>query len=133
MAYIRTVPAPMTLAELSDASGVPPRTLRFYIARGLLPGPTKAGRGATYTDDHLRRIEQIKKWQAEGRMLSEIGRELSGPPDAVEPAPWLHYPIAEDLVVQVKAGGSPWRTKQIRDALQDLARRLGQEGNEDHE
>ena len=38
MAYIRTVPAPMTLAELSDASGVPPRTLRFYIARGLMPG-----------------------------------------------------------------------------------------------
>jgi DNA-binding transcriptional MerR regulator len=123
----------MTLTELSDASGVPARTLRFYIARGLLPGPDKAGRGATYSGDHLRRVEQIKKWQAEGRMLSEIGRELAGSPDAVEPVPWLHYPIAEDLVVQVRAGGTPWRTKQIRDALQDLARRLGQEGNPDHE
>jgi DNA-binding transcriptional MerR regulator len=123
----------MTLAELSDASGVPARTLRFYIARGLLSGPAKAGRGATYTDDHLRRVEQIKKWQVEGRMLSEIGRELAGPPDAVEAVPWLHYPIAEDVIVQVRAGGTPWRIKQIRDALQDLARRLGQEGNPDHE
>jgi DNA-binding transcriptional MerR regulator len=123
----------MTLAELADASGVPARTLRFYIARGLLAGPAKVGRGATYTGDHLQRVEQIKKWQAEGRMLSEIGRELAGPPDAVEPVPWLHYPIAEDLVVHVRAGGTPWRTKQIRDALQDLARRLAQEGNQDHE
>jgi DNA-binding transcriptional MerR regulator len=123
----------MTLAELSDASGVPARTLRFYIARGLLPGPAKAGRGATYTGDHLHRVEQIKKWQAEGRMLSEIGRELAGLPDAVEAVPWMHYPIADDLVVQVRAGVTPWRTKQIRDALQDLVRRLGQEGNPDHE
>ncbi len=129
--YSGTVPDSMTLAELSEASGVPPRTLRFYIARGLLQGPAKAGRGATYTEDHLRRVEQIKKWQAEGRMLSQIGREFTALPQVVEPVPWLHYSIAEDVAVQVQAGASPWRTKQIRDALQELARLLGEQGKED--
>ena len=97
----------MTLAELSETSGVPARTRRFYIARGLLQSPAKAGRGAAYTDDHLRRIEQIKKWQAQGRMLSEIGRDLAGTPEAVEPVSWLHYAIAEDVIVQVRSGASP--------------------------
>ena len=30
-----------TLAELSEESGIPARTIRFYIARGLLDGPVK--------------------------------------------------------------------------------------------
>jgi DNA-binding transcriptional MerR regulator len=123
----------MTLAELSEASGVPARTLRFYIARGLLQGPAKAGRGATYTEEHLLRVEQIKKWQAGGRMLSEIGRELAEAPEPVKPVPWKHYAIAEDVIVQVRSGASPWRTKQIRNALEELVRRLGPEGNEHHE
>lgn len=38
----------MLLAELAQKAGLPGRTIRFYIARGLLPGPLKAGRGATY-------------------------------------------------------------------------------------
>ncbi len=122
----------MTLAELSEASGVPARTLRFYISRGLLDGPVKAGRGASYSEDHLRRVQQIRKWQSEGRMLSEIGRDLAAPAVAIEPVAWLHYAVAEDVVVQVRAGTGPWRTKQIRDALKELARRLGSQG-EDHE
>ena len=51
---------------------MPARTIRFYIARGLLDGPVKAGRGAVYTADHLARLERIKEMQAEGRMLAEI-------------------------------------------------------------
>ena len=63
-----------TLAELAEAAGIPARTIRFYIARGLLDGPLKAGRGAVYTAEHLARLEKIKTLQAEGRMLAEIGR-----------------------------------------------------------
>ena len=50
-----------TLAELSEESGTPARTIRFYIARGLLDGPLKAGRGAVYTAEHLARLEKIKE------------------------------------------------------------------------
>lgn len=44
----------MTLAELADAVGTPPRQIRFMIAEGLLPSATKTGRGADgYGEEHL--------------------------------------------------------------------------------
>src|ERR1700688_165195 len=102
----------MTLAELADAAQLPARTIRFYIARGLLDGPVKAGRGAAYTPEHLARLEQIKKLQAGGRMLSDIARTLSGDTaesSAVAPTPWLQFAPAEDVVILTRADMSPWR------------------------
>ncbi|HEY3835959.1 MAG TPA: helix-turn-helix domain-containing protein [Bryobacteraceae bacterium] len=113
-----------TLAELSETSGVPARTIRFYISRGLLEGPVKAGRGAVYTGQHLARLEQIKKLQNEGRMLSQIGRDLAAgqpEPSAAPPTAWWQHVIAEDVVVWVRADVSPWRMKQIRSAIDQLA------------
>jgi DNA-binding transcriptional MerR regulator len=117
----------MTLAELAETSGLAARTIRFYIARGLLDGPVKAGRGALYTAEHLARLESIKKLQSEGRMLSEIGRSLAGAEpkrEAVAPTAWWQYPVAEDVVVWTEAGMNPWRTKQVRAAIDELARSL---------
>lgn len=116
-----------TLAELADESGIPARTIRFYIARGLLKGPVKAGRGAVYTAGHLRRLEKIKQLQADGRMLAEIARELSDSPPsepATAPSPWWQYAIDKDVMVMVRGEVSPWRMKQIRAALDDFASRL---------
>ena len=114
----------MTLAELSEASRVPARTIRFYISRGLLEGPVKAGRGAAYTREHLARLNEIKTLQSGGRMLSEIAH---GPEPAFrEPKAMWQYAIADDVVVSVRADVSPWRGKQIRSALAEFARRLSQ-------
>jgi DNA-binding transcriptional MerR regulator len=116
-----------TLAELSEASGIPARTIRFYITRGLLDGPVKAGRGAVYTADHLARLEKIKQLQAEGRMLAEIAHELGGGRPvqaAVLPTPWWQHAIQEDVMVMVRGDVSPWRMKQIRAAVDDFAARL---------
>ena len=120
----------MTLAELAEASGLAARTIRFYIARGLLDGPVKAGRAAAYTAEHLGRLEKIKKLQAEGRMLSEISRSLDGgAPENNEAAPtaWLQHSIAGDVVVWARADMSPWRTKHVRAAIDELARSLQQD------
>jgi DNA-binding transcriptional MerR regulator len=121
----------MTLAELAGASGVPARTIRFYIARGILEGPVKAGRGAAYTAEHLGRLERIQQLQAKGRTLSEIGRALDGQP---EPAPkasaWWEYQVAEDVRISVRADMNPWRTKQVRAAVEEMARRLGKENRD---
>jgi DNA-binding transcriptional MerR regulator len=122
----------MTLAELADASGLPARTIRFYIARGLLEGPVKAGRGAAYTPEHLARLERIKKLQADGRMLSEIGHSLGGmktQPAAGAPTAWWQHAIGDDVVVLTRADIGPWRTKQVRAAIEEMARRLQQSGN----
>ena len=116
-----------TLAELSEESGIPARTIRFYIARGLLDGPVKAGRGAVYTAQHLARIEKIKSLQAEGRMLSEIVHVVNqdesletGPP----PVAWWQHVIHDDVMVWVRGDVSPWRMRQIRAAIDDLSGRL---------
>ena len=124
----------MTLAELAEASGLAARTIRFYIARGLLDGPVKAGRGAAYTEDHLARLEKIKKLQAQGRMLSEIGRSLAGgtTPEryAAAPTAWWRHAIADDVVILTRSDASPWRTRQIREAIDELARSLQSAGDE---
>jgi DNA-binding transcriptional MerR regulator len=118
-----------TLAELSEASGIPARTIRFYIARGLLDGPQKAGRGAVYTDDHLARLEQIRKLQSEGRMLSEMGSHLATgatPPSVAPPTAWWQHAIDEDVTVWVRGDVSPWRMKQIRTAIEKFAAAVNQ-------
>jgi DNA-binding transcriptional MerR regulator len=117
----------ITLAELADASGIPARTIRFYISRGLLDGPSKAGRGAVYTSQHLKRLEKIQALQAQGRHLSEIAPLLEGA-GATQPRypsePWWQHTIADDVVVLTRGDASPWRQKQIRDVLDELAKRL---------
>ncbi len=122
----------LTLAELAEAAGLPGRTIRFYIARGLLDGPLKAGRGAAYTREHSRRLERIKALQAEGRTLSEIGRVLSGvqPKHVAEPSAWWQHAVADDVVVWTRTDMSPWRTKQVRAAIAELARVLQDEREE---
>lgn len=117
----------LSLAELAEKTGCPPRTIRFYIAKGLLPGPFKAGRGATYGDEHLRRIGDIRDWQAKGLTLTEIVHKLTGeqPSRVMEsPTTWWSYQLQPDVIVQVRAGASPWRLRQIQRALKDVADRL---------
>ena len=123
----------MTLGELADASEVPARTIRFYIARGLLDGPLKAGRGAAYTPGHVARLEKIKRLQAKGRMLSEIGHILGGKesqPVVAPPTAWWQHAISDDIVVLMRADMAPWRIKQARAAIDEVARRLQQPVNE---
>jgi DNA-binding transcriptional MerR regulator len=119
--------SPKTLAALAAASGIPARTIRFYISRGLLPGPAKAGRGAAYTSEHLAQLEQIKSLQAEGRTLVEIAALLTGASPARtahSPSPWWQHAVCDDVVVWARADVSPWRVKLIRSAIADLAARL---------
>ena len=119
----------MTLAELADASGLAARTIRFYIARGLLDGPVKAGRAAAYTPEHLARLEKIKKLQSQGRTLSDIGSSLAGvvpEKKAAAPTAWWQHAVADDVVVWTRSEMNPWRTKQVREAIDALARGIQQ-------
>lgn len=118
-----------SLAELAEQTECPARTIRFYISRGLLPGPVKGGRGAVYNEQHRQLLQRIRVLQEKGLALSEIARELAGaeaPKTTVQPgpAPWWQYGIAEDVQVWVRGDASPWRIRQIRTALAELAARL---------
>lgn len=59
-----------TLQQLSDLSGVEPRTIRSYIERDLLPGPRGLGPKASYGPEHLARLEVI-------RLLRDAHREIT--------------------------------------------------------
>jgi len=118
----------ISLVDLAEESGIPARTIRFYIARGLLPGPQKAGRRATYGEIHRKQLQGIKKLQAKGLTLNEIARSLgegtlrvAGAP---QPSAWWQYPIADDVVVSVKADVGPWRLREVQKAVREIAVKL---------
>lgn len=67
----------MTLAQLSERSGLTPRTIRYYIAQGLLAPPAAAGPNTRYEQAHLERLVQIRQLQAKHLPLAEIRRLLS--------------------------------------------------------
>ena len=64
------------LADLAEEAGVPPRTVRYYVQRGLLPAPAFRGPETAYGREHLLRLKAIKRLQAKYLPLDEIQREL---------------------------------------------------------
>ncbi len=69
-------PREYSLDELSEAAGVTPRTVRYYIVEGLLPPPISAGRNATYSQEHLDRLLAIAMLKDMFLPLREIKRQL---------------------------------------------------------
>jgi hypothetical protein len=83
-------------AGILDVSGVVPvssvarsrpteRTIRFYVARGLVSPPEGRGTAATYGYRHLLQVLAVKLRQMEGATLDAIVREMAGVTgDAIE-------------------------------------------------
>ncbi len=65
------------IGELAGLAGSTPRTIRYYVAQGLLPAPVGVGPGAHYTDDHLARLRLIRRLQRQHQPLSEIRQRVS--------------------------------------------------------
>ncbi|MFT4040952.1 MAG: MerR family transcriptional regulator [Thermomicrobiales bacterium] len=72
----------LTLAELTEAADVSIRTVRYYIAEGLLPPAEGAGPASVYTQGHLLRLRLIGRLKAAYLPLKEIRRRLAGLSDA---------------------------------------------------
>lgn len=70
--------ATLSLAELTEQAGVTVRTVRYYIAEGLLPPPVSAGRQSAYTRGHLDRLRLIARLKEAYLPLKEIRRQLAG-------------------------------------------------------
>lgn len=67
-----------SLTELADLAGVTPRTVRYYLAQGLLPAVGQSGPGSKYDTGHLARLRLIRRLQTEHLPLAEIRRRLDG-------------------------------------------------------
>ncbi len=68
----------LTLGELTVAADVSVRTVRYYIAEGLLPPPEGSGPASSYTQGHLDRLRLIQRLKEAYLPLKEIRRRLSG-------------------------------------------------------
>ena len=68
----------MRISELSERSGVPLPTIKFYIREGLLPAGTRTRRNqADYSDEHLERLSLIQALKDDAAVpLAAIGRAL---------------------------------------------------------
>jgi DNA-binding transcriptional MerR regulator len=66
--------ADLQIGEVAERTGVTQRTLRFYEERGLLKPPSRMDGGfRLYSEDDVRRVEQIKRLQSLlGLTLAEI-------------------------------------------------------------
>jgi Ca-activated chloride channel family protein len=84
------------LEEVAKAAGVSPRTVRYYIQRGLLPPPRFRGPDTAYGDEHVVRLRAIRRLQEAfwpldaiaGLFASKSERELEAIADGTNvPAP----------------------------------------------
>jgi DNA-binding transcriptional MerR regulator len=103
---------PYTIADLARLAGVTPRTVRYYVAQGLLPSPEAAGPGTRYSEGHLARLRLIRRLQRDHLPLAEIRSRLAsladedvmglvgerGDTPPATPAPTLAY--VQDLMAR---------------------------------
>ena len=112
------------LDELVRRSGVPARTIRLYITRGLIPGPLRSGRKAAYGAEHLEALAEIRRLQKQGLTLAEIRQRRLGDAEGLKvPAPvrWSSYAAAPDVVVMVREDVGGWRLRQVRNAVRAMS------------
>jgi DNA-binding transcriptional MerR regulator len=77
-----STPGTLTLADLARLADVTPRTVRYYVAQGLLPSPGQAGPGSRYPESTLPRLQLIREMQRSHLPLAEIRTRLAGVTDA---------------------------------------------------
>lgn len=99
-----------TIGELARRADVTARTVRFYVAEGLLPPPEGAGRAALYTTGHLTRLELIKLLKEEFLPLAEIRDLVAG----------LTQSEIEELLAQKRQPTPPPGQESAREYIQTL-------------
>ena len=67
----------MKIGELSQRTGTPTKTIRYYEEIGVLPAPDRAPNGyRDYPEDAIDRLGFVREAQATGLSLTEIGSIL---------------------------------------------------------
>lgn len=127
-----------SIAEIVEQTDITRRTLRYYIAQGVLMPPVGQGRSAFYTDEHLKRVRKVREMQDKGLTLAQIrwqldpeAGELRGRPGEtnIPPGPgWVHLPTTGELLVLMRMDLPKGRAETIKNAVAALMSSL-LEGN----
>jgi DNA-binding transcriptional MerR regulator len=118
-----------SIDELATLAGVAPRTVRYYIAQGLLDRPAGEKRGAHYLRRHLEQLLLARRWTDAGLSLERVRELLAGapedpprraaPPGAVEV--WSRVTLADGLEVQIEPGRAGLAPEQVRTLVRGIA------------
>lgn len=157
LATVNILHMELRLDELAERAGVSPRTVRYYIAQGLLPSPGRLGPMTRYGREHLERLRLVKRLQEERLSLAEIRSRLEDQPvhgngDArsaqptaervgmltrdlprrsSRPEAWDRFLVAPDVELHVRRSrGTPadaWIARAI-DAVSEIVGRRSESG-----
>lgn len=117
-------PAPLpeegyTIDQIGRATGLTPRTIRYWTARGLLEPPPFRAAATRYGRDHLARLRAVQQLREQGLGLDVIRARLDAPAPAAEQAPvrppppkypaerWERIVLVPGVELHVNAAGGP--------------------------
>lgn len=117
-----------SIDELSTLAGVTARTVRYYIAEGLLERPVGEKRGAYYLQQHLEQLLLIRRWSDAGLSLERIRELLAGAPEDPAPRPvrpwtvevWSRVTLADGLELQIEPGRAGLTPEQVRELVREV-------------
>src|SRR5688572_2463114 len=109
--------------ELASLSGMPRRTIRYYIQLGLVNRPEGETRAAFYTWQHLNQLLRIRELTEQGVSLDRIGQRLksqdmaTASPSPVAPGTMSvrsHLQIASGLSLEIDPALASLTPEQLR-------------------
>jgi DNA-binding transcriptional MerR regulator len=123
-----STPSRYSIHDLATLASVPTRTVRFYIAQGLMDRPHGAKRGAWYEDRHLQQLLLIRRWTDAGLSLERVRELQAGSPEEAPPRPvkpgmvevWSRITLADGVEVQLEPGRAAMTPEQVRAFIQEV-------------
>lgn len=118
-----------SLDELAALAGVTARTVRYYIAQGLVERPQGEKRGAHYLRRHLEQLLLVRRWSDAGLSLERIRELLAGAPEDPPPRParpgtvevWSRVLLADGLELHIEPARAGLDSQQLRDLVREVA------------
>ena len=108
-----------TIEQIGRATGLTPRTIRHWTARGLLEPPPFHAAATRYGQGHLARLRAIQALRKQNLLLDQIRARLDAPPPVTEQAParppppkypaerWERIVLVPGVELHVNAAGGP--------------------------
>lgn len=122
--------ATFSLDDLCKKTGLPVRTVRYYIQMGLIDRPEGGGRGAFYAQRHLDQLLVVLNLQRKGMSLEAI-REFASraePARAAAAAPrmaggvevWTHLNVEDGVELHIEPGRAGLSPEQVRSLFAEV-------------
>lgn len=116
------------LDELATLAGVTPRTVRYYIAEGLIDRPEGEKRGSHYLRRHLEQLLLIRRWTDAGLSLDRVRELQAGAPEDAPPRAaaagtvevWSRITLADGLEIHLEPGRAGLSPEQARALVRGL-------------